>query len=263
MSTTVNLPAKEDRRVWRALTRCADTGDDRPTLAHVMLDGDRAYATDGIVLAAIDAAVDLPDLIDDDAEEVAPRERVIVDARLLRDAIAMAKGDTLVRLRLEDDHLAVILGDDPLPLDGIGGAPTVTLPYGDADTYPPTDSIRRNLEGPAGAALVDEDVTAAAAGEVVTRLGVNADSLARLAAVAYRSSSSVSGMVTIVPRPAATLEVRNATTGERLGVMARVRELDELSGHVTRAGDVRSVTITSQTADTLAKHLDGEEEPTS
>jgi hypothetical protein len=213
--STLVLNVKEDRRVLAALTKCTPADDDRPSLHHVLFDGRHAYATDTFVVGVLDAAVDLPPELDEDGDVV--RDRVVVPAAMLRNALGLAKGEMLVRLRFEPGHLVMVLGDDALPLGDGFDAPTVTIPYGDADSYPTTERIRKMLDGPSGDAV---DVV-----DVATKVGLNAANLARVSALVYRESGG-DALVTIHPRGRRRpLEVRSASDGKRVGVMAGIRSM--------------------------------------
>lgn len=264
MTATIHLTTKEDRRTWQALTRCAPTVDDDPELAFVCLDGNRAYATDTYLVGILDADADLPVLetVDEETGEIGYRQpdRILLPAVLLRDAIGLAKGKTHVRIRLEEEAAVVILGEDPLP--GLGEPPTVRIPYTDNERFPAVSRLAEHIDGdPLEIFTEGADGTVAQAGEVVTRIGVDADRLSRLSALEYRLADQVHGYVTIRPRPATTiLEIRSVATGAKLGVLTQIRldEADVRSSYVASRGGTE-VTITSNTAETLARHFADDE----
>lgn len=228
LGSTVYLGAREDRRLLTALSKCATNPDeDRPSLSVVAFDGTLAYATDTRVVGAIEFEVDLPDEILEDAGDAEPR--VCVPARRLRDALAVARGKETVRLRFEPGALHVVIGDDPLPL-GDEYLPTeVVLPYDDDSMYPSAHRIRAMLDGDPN--LVPDD-------RVVTAIGINADLLARVAALVRRSDDHVGDYVTMHPRGKdRPIEVRNANTRERLGVIAPIRTFDEFEITITATTD--------------------------
>lgn len=261
MSATIHLTTKEDRRTWQALTRCAPSVDNDPELAFVCLDGARAFATDTYLVGVLEADVELPVLedVDEETGEIGYRQpdRILLPAALLRDAIGLAKGKTHVRLRLEEDAAVVLLGDDPLP--GLGEAPSVRIPYADNARFPSVERLSSHVDGdPLEIFTEHDDGTVSEAGEVVTRIGLDADRLARLSALEYRLADQVTGYVTVRPRPGSTriLEIRSVATGRKLGVLSQVRIGDETRQASTASGGGTSVTITSNTAEALAAAAD-------
>lgn len=265
MSSTIHLTTKEDRRTWQALTRCAPAVDDDVELAFVCLDGRRAYATDTYLVGVLDADAELPVLetVDEETGEIgyAQPARILLPAVLLRDAIGLAKGKTHVRIRLEADAAVVILGEDPLP--GLGDPATVRIPYADNGRFPPVDRLAAHVDGdPLEIFAEGADGTVAKAGEVVTRIGLDADRLSRLSALEYRLADTVHGYVTVRPRSGSTiLEVRSVATGATLGVLTQIRldEADVRQGSTASGESGRTVEITSATADTLARHFADDE----
>lgn len=230
LGSTVYLGAREDRRLLTALSKCATNPDeDRPSLSVVAFDGSLAYATDTRVVGAIEFEVDLPDEIVTAAEEEDRTPRVLVPARRLRDALAVARGKEPVRLRFEPGALHVVIGDDPLPL-GDEYLPTeVVLPYEDDSMYPSAHRIRAMLDGDPD--LEPDD-------RVVTAIGINAELLARVAALVRRGDDHVGDYVTMHPRGKdRPIEVRNANTRERLGVIAPIRTFDEFEVTITTTTD--------------------------
>lgn len=229
MSRTILLEDKDERRRWVALTRLASTDHEyQAGLTHVLFDGNHAYATDSVCVGRLRAPLDLPepssrnelnelepdeDQIDED--DLAPFRRIL-PAKLLRDALGLAASSTMVRIRFDADAAHVILGDDPLPIPGIS-TPDVRIPYGDAGIYPSTAGILRMISDDDG-----ED-----AGELVTKIGINAERLARVSAL----SAAADDLITIRPRAGfGAIIVRHAYSGDLLGAVSRVRTLAEIRG---------------------------------
>lgn len=210
--TTLLLDSKEDRRVWRSLTKLAADPKERASLSFVVFDGRDAWATDAIVLGRLTAIVKIPDHPDGE-----PRDRVAIEPSMLRDVIALAKGPHPVRLRFDPDALVVVIGHDTLDLGDDYGPTTVRIPYSDAELYPATETLRRSIDG------VDEDGIADVT-EVVTKLGVNAASIGRLGALAHLESGG-DPLVSLHPR-SRSIQVRNADHDEILGVMSRLLTLE-------------------------------------
>lgn len=211
-TSTILLDSKEDRRVWRALTKLAANPKDRRGLAFVVFDGREAWATDSIVLGRLPAWVAIPDHPDGE-----PRDRVAVEPELLRNVLGLAKGPQPVRLRFDADALVVVIGHDTLDLGDEYGPTTVRVPWHDTDQYPTSHTLNRSIDG------VDEDGVEDVA-ELVTRLGVNATSIGRLGALAHLESGG-DPLVSLRAR-SRSIQVVNADHGEVLGVMSRLLTLE-------------------------------------
>lgn len=219
-SATVMIPEAEDRRVWKALTRCAAPAGKaaRPILEHVLFDGERAWATDSYVLGHLHAPVELPLR---DGPEGPDRYPVIVSAELLRGALGLVKGDTITRLRLDRQCATLVVGEDALPLGDDFDTPTVTIPYADNVEVYPTSSTLHTIgfpdEGPS-----DEEPTRS--------IGVNAKHLGRVGDLVWGGDPIVT-----VHRHGGTLLVRNANNGRPVGSIARLHAWDEQLS-ITRPG---------------------------
>lgn len=201
------LDTRDDVRRWKALTNCA-AGDQGDRLSAVLFTGTRAYATDRYVLGRLHAPVELPADVD----------RVLVPARLLRDALGLAKGEQ-IRFLFRPGALHLVFGQDPLPFGDGWLSPEVTIPYREEPHYPETDVVE---EWFAGDGTIDPAAHA---------LSINAEQLVRLARLAP-ALDDMPPRVTmrLRPEPSRLVEVHDATgAGGRLGVMTQVPDhaLDE------------------------------------
>ena len=197
-----NLTHKEHRRQLVALCKCAGDEDDRPSLANVAFDGRRVYATDSRVLAVLPFETDVP------------RDTVLIPARRLAKALALAGADDQVTLRFDDDEAVLRVGADTLPLEGMPDPTTVTLGYVDEDTpYPDVDKLL--VREPDDA--VDEVASIAFDAALVTRIG----------AVAPRGDGSIDNAVVLRPRGLSKPIDVHTLEGERLGLVMPLRSYNE------------------------------------